>query len=381
MRTFMNGRFIGAVFLILGTCIGGSMLALPMATAQEGIVRTLVIMLVAWFMMTAGAFALLRVNLKLPENSNLISMAQATLGRVGAVITWLTTLILLYTLLSAYISSGEDLLATLFEQIHITTPMWLNAVLFTAILGFVIFQGISLVDYVNRGLMGSKLLICSILIILLIPFSHLKNLSFQHISGTSSAMTCITAFGYACIIPSIRSYLNSNKQKLYWAILLGSLIPLVFYLAWILVVQATIPTASGLAIMNATSAHPLKAMLEALIYHANNAGINILTSIFTSICVLTSFLGVALSLSDFLSDGMKIKKQHPTGGLLIASLTLIPPLGVVLISPTIFLKALNYAGILCVLLLFVIPLLMAASLLFQKYKSATLQEENARIGE
>jgi tyrosine-specific transport protein len=375
----MNGRFVGAVFLILGTCIGGSMLALPMATAQEGIVRTLVIMLGAWLMMTAGAFALLRVNLKLPENSNLISMAQATLGRIGALITWLATLTLLYTLLSAYISSGEDLLATIFEQIHITTPLWLNAVLFTAILGLIIFRGISLVDYVNRGLMGSKLLICSILILLLIPFSHLKNLSFQHISGTSSAMTCITAFGYACIVPSIRSYLNSNKQKLYWAILLGSIIPLVFYLAWIFVVQATIPTASSLAVMNATSAHPLKAMLEALIHHANNTGINILTSIFTSICVLTSFLGVALSLSDFLSDGMKIKKEHPTGSLLIAGLTLIPPLSVVLISPAIFLKALNYAGILCVLLLFVIPLLMSASLLLQKYKSATLQEENARI--
>src|SRR5262245_61253497 len=103
----MNSRFIGAVFLILGTCIGGSMLALPLATAREGIMMTLVVMISAWIMMTAGAFAILRVNLRLPENSNLISMAKATLGKTGAIVTWVTSLMLLYTLLSAYISSGQ----------------------------------------------------------------------------------------------------------------------------------------------------------------------------------------------------------------------------------------------------------------------------------
>lgn len=367
----MNSRFIGAVFLILGTCIGGSMLALPMATAQEGVVRTAIIMLGAWAMMTVGAFALLKVNLKLPENSNLISMANATLGKTGAIVTWGITLILLYTLLSAYISSGEDLLAAIFDQMHLATPMWLNAILFTGILGLIVFKGIKLVDYVNRGLMSSKLLICLLLILLLIPFSQVKNLSFQHLSGGDSAiMTCITAFGYACIIPSIRSYLNSHTKKLYWAILLGGLIPLMFYLAWIFVVQATIPTTSGLNVLYST-AHPLKGMVEQLVHQVNNTGINILTNVFTSICVLTSFLGVALSLFDFLSDGIKAN-SNKISGWVIAVLTLTPPLVIVLLFPAIFLKALNYAGILCVILLFVMPLLMAFSMRMQKNKQVSV---------
>ncbi len=365
----MNGKFIGAVFLILGTCIGGSMLALPIATAQDSVTKIFILMLTAWLMMAIGAFALLKVNLKLPENSNLVSMAQMTLGKAGAIITWVVTLLLLYTLLSAYISSGEDLLGAIFSEIHLQPPMWLNAVIFTTILGYIIFRGINLVDYVNRGLMGTKLLVCLVLILLLIPFSHAKNLLFHSISGGSSALTCMTAFGYATILPSIRSYLNSHRTKLYWATLLGGLIPLVLYLAWIFVVQATIPANGGLSTIYASSTHPLKAMVEALIHQGNNTSLSILTNVFTSICVLTSFLGVALSLSDFLSDGIKVNKQQKGGAAIISCLTLGPPLIIVLISPAIFLKALNYAGILCIILLFIMPLLMAGSLFLRTHFS------------
>jgi tyrosine-specific transport protein len=356
----MNGRFFGAVFLILGTCIGGSMLALPMATASEGFGRTVVVMLGSWIMMTAGAFALLRVNLQLPENSNLVSMSRATLGKTGAILTWIVTLFLLYTLLSAYISGGEDLLATIFDSFHINSPMWLNAVIFTGVLGLIVFKGINTVDYVNRGLMSTKLLVCFALIILLIPFTAAKHLSFQHLGTNSSMMTCITAFGYASIVPSVRTYLKSDSRKLHWAILLGGLIPLVCYLAWILVVQSTISTVPTLTNLYSTS-HPLKDMIETLIAQVNNRDIHILTNVFTSICVLTSFLGVALSLSDFLADGIKLKKVGK--GLSInMGLTLLPPLFIVLLFPAIFLKALNYAGILCVILLFVMPIIMIIAL-------------------
>jgi tyrosine-specific transport protein len=364
----MRSRFLGAVFLILGTCIGGSMLALPMATASEGVVRTVVIMLGAWAMMTVGAFALLKVNLKLPENSNLISMARATLGKTGAVCTWVITLVLLYTLLSAYISSGEDLLSTIFDSLHIASPMWLNGVLFTGFLGIIVFKGIQIVDYVNRGLMSTKLLACFILIILLIPFASMKHLSFQHLGGDSSMMTCITAFGFASIVPSVRTYLKSDSRKLYWAVFLGGLIPLICYLAWIFAVQATIPTAPGLSDLYST-AHPLKTMIETLIGHVNNTYIHVLTNVFTSICVLTSFLGVALSLSDFLADGFKLKKEK-SGLFINAALTLLPPLVIVLLFPAIFLKALNYAGILCVILLFAMPIIMHLTQVLQRSKQA-----------
>ena len=76
-----------------------------------------------------------------------------------------------------------------------------------------------------------------------------------------------------------------------------------------------------------------------------------------SICALTSFLGVALAMVDFLSDGTKINKQSSKGWMVYA-LAFIPPTIIVLLAPNIFIKALSYAGICCVVLLVLLPVLM-----------------------
>src|SRR3989338_2511861 len=95
----MLSKLIGGIFLIIGTCIGAGMLALPTATAAGGFFHTLFFMLGAWFLMTVGALYILEVNLRLPEHTNFISMARVTLGRGGAVVTWIFYLLLLYSLL------------------------------------------------------------------------------------------------------------------------------------------------------------------------------------------------------------------------------------------------------------------------------------------
>src|SRR3990167_3617578 len=106
---FMDFKLIGSILLIVGTSIGAGMLALPIATAQLGFMGSLILLFACWFIMTAGAFTILEVNLWLPQNSNLISMARATIGPWGQIIAWVTYLLLLYSLLCAYIAGGSDL--------------------------------------------------------------------------------------------------------------------------------------------------------------------------------------------------------------------------------------------------------------------------------
>lgn len=71
----------------------------------------------------------------------------------------------------------------------------------------------------------------------------------------------------------------------------------------------------------------------------------------------TSFLSVSLSLSDFLADGLKVQKQGG-GNFLIYTLTFGPPLLIVLFYPDVFLRSLSYAGISCLILMMLLPLLM-----------------------
>jgi len=74
--------------------------------------------------------------------------------------------------------------------------------------------------------------------------------------------------------------------------------------------------------------------------------------------MLTSFLGVSLSLSDFLADGMKVSKTGSRWYIVYIA-TFLPPLIVVWFYPGAFITALSYAGILCVILLILLPALMA----------------------
>ncbi|WP_328287250.1 aromatic amino acid transport family protein, partial [Legionella pneumophila] len=104
----INSKLIGGILLIVGTSIGGGMLALPVSTAEVGFTNSLFFLFFCWLVMTAGALLILEVNLRLPAGSNMISMAKSTLGLPGQVIAWITYLLLLYTLLAAYISGGSD---------------------------------------------------------------------------------------------------------------------------------------------------------------------------------------------------------------------------------------------------------------------------------
>ncbi|MCH8907600.1 MAG: tryptophan/tyrosine permease, partial [Candidatus Heimdallarchaeota archaeon] len=71
---------------------------------------------------------------------------------------------------------------------------------------------------------------------------------------------------------------------------------------------------------------------------------------FSSVCILTSFLGVSLCVFDFLADGLKLKKKGRQGVGVLAA-TFIPPTMVVLFYPGIFISALGYAGAAIVLLI------------------------------
>lgn len=358
----MDFKLLGSILLIVGTSIGAGMLALPIATAQLGFLGSLVLLVACWFVMTAGALLILEVNLWLPQNSNLISMARATIGPFGQLIAWATYLLLLYSLLCAYIAGGSDLLHNLLLASGIQMPAFIAAILFVCFFGIIVFLGIRAVDYTNRGLMFVKLGAYLLLILLITPFISLEKLQQGHLQSITSAtaiMVTITSFGYAAIVPSLRIYFDGDIKKLKMAIFIGSMIPLICYIIWDAAIMGIVPLTGEHSLMailhSSNSTSDLVNTLNAMV--ANEA-VTIFVKIFTSICVVTSFLGVALCLTDFLADGFHVEKE----GLFnigIHVLTFLPPLLIVLFFPHVFINALTYAGVYCVILLILLPAWMA----------------------
>lgn len=358
----MNLKLIGGILLVTGTCIGAGMLALPVATAQDSLLSSTMLMLVCWFIMTIGALYLLETNLRFPPGINMVNMAKRTMGKAGAAVAWLTTLLLFYSLLSAYITGGMQVTQAWIHtvlNIHVSSP--LSALIFTILLGWVVLRGVHAVVSSNRALMILKGGAMVLLIFAIFPHAQWQNATFGDSNHILNAATVvITSFGFANIIPSLRPYFQEDIASLKKAVIFGSLVPLVIYLLWIFAVHSALPPSGPLSLMAMQESGNASSQLASSLITVTQSGvITLLAHIFTSICVLTSFLGVGLILSDFLEDSTGVSKKTTKGLCFNASLTFILPTLIAMFYPKAFITALSYAGIICVVLLMLLPILMA----------------------
>jgi tyrosine-specific transport protein len=352
----MNAKMIGGILLIVGTTIGGGMLALPIVMAQGGFWGAAFLLIASWLVMTFSAFLILEVNLWMPMNSNIILMAKRTLGRPAEVVAWICYLLLFYCLLAAYIAGGSDILHGFIGS----TSSALDAILFTLILGAIVYCGIRIIDYANRGLMFIKLFAFVFLALLIAPHVQMAQLNAGQIKYLVPAVTVVmTSYGFSTIIPSLRVYFNNDVKKLRTVIIIGSMIPLVCYITWVGIIFGGIPMDGDYGLMSIVHAeHSTLALNEALIHQMQTPTITLLIQVFTSICVATSFLGVSLCVVDFLADGFRLEKIG-WEKVILHTITFLPPLLIAIIYPTAFIVGLRGAGICLTILIVLLPALMA----------------------
>lgn len=356
----MNTKFIGGILLIVGTSIGAGMLALPVANAALGFWPSSLMLVFCWALMTTGAFFILEVSLCMPPGSHMVSMAYQTLGRSGLIIAWLSYLFLLYTLLSAYISGGADVMASLLALVSIEIKEWQASSLFALGFGMVVYGGILHVDYANRVLMFAKLGVYLLLVILISPYVKPLKLSEGNVQYLgSSLMILITSFGFAIIVPNLRDYFDNDVKTLKKVVFIGSLIPLICYLIWDAIIIGTLPTAGEHSLASLRfDEHTTSSLAKMLSATVHNPMISNFFQFFTSVCMLTAFLGVSLCLNTFLADGLKMTQKGKEGKLLFL-LTFCPPLSIVIFYPGAYIHALSYAGFFCVILLLLLPTFMS----------------------
>ncbi len=358
----MNKKIIGSVLMLLGTCIGAGMLAIPIASAHESFNMNIFLLVISWLIMTIGAFAVLEVNLWHKPGSNLISMAQSTLGAWGKVATWLLYLLLMYSLICAYLAGASDIVQALLGYMHIIVARWLATVIALVLLGSIVIRGVAAVDMTNRGLMSLKLLAFILLVAAIMPHMHVNILGQGNHSFRNNAfLVMFTSFGYATSIPTVREYLNTDRKTMKWIVLAGSTLPLIIFMMWLFAIQGLIPRAGANGLLAISKSGDTNSMLMASISYMLHAHwLGYIAKLFISICAITSFLGVSISLTDFISDGIK-KTKKGIDGIIVHTISFLPPLIIVLLAPGIFIKALAYAGIWCIILLIIMPLLMLYS--------------------
>ena len=369
------GSLFKGSLLVAGTAIGGGMLALPVLTSLGGFVPSLFIYFLCWAFMVCTGLLMLEATQKMDDGANLVTMAEKTLGKPGKAASWVLYIFLFYSLSLAYLVGCGGLFFDVMS-LFVNIPVWAGPVVFLVIFAPIVYMGAQVVSKMNAWLMLGWGIFFIAFIIIGYQYVNLENLRDKNwILSLRALPIAFTAFAYQGVVPSLKTYLHGDLLKTRKSIIYGTLIALCAYIIWQWLILGIIPTngPGGLAMAidnGETAVEPLKNVLK-------NPYVYIIGQCFAFCALVTSFLGVALGLKDFLADGLGVKKT-PKGRLFLCSLMFIPVLLLAFAFPHVFLNALDFAGGFgCALLLGLMPILMAWS---NRYKLGHLENQQVPGG-
>ncbi|HLB53078.1 MAG TPA: aromatic amino acid transport family protein [Chlamydiales bacterium] len=354
-KNLVPGSLFGGMLLVVGCCIGAGMLALPVLIGLAGFFPSLLMLIAAWAFMTYTGCLLIEVNGWFEGPVNLLSMVKEGLGKTAYGIAWATYLLLFYSLLVAYVSASGAIFSSILQALfHIQISDQMASLIFTLLLGWIIYLGTGTVDLVNRFLMIGLITAYVALIAVGIMKVEPHNLAHIHFGKLFLSLpVLVVSFGFQNLVPSLITYMREDLQRVKHAIVGGSFIVLIIYLLWCLVILGVVPPEQLADYYNqgkeATSA--LTSTTSPFLINSSR--------LFAFFAIITSFLPIGLTLAHFLADGFHVIPTRQKMRWLVL-LTIVPPLLLGLFYPTFFFKALSFAGGICAMILFgIFPVAMA----------------------
>lgn len=320
-----RGRVISAMFLVAGTCIGGGMLALPVVTGVGGFWPSIFVMSLCWIAMTLTALLLLEVSLWMEEGAHVITMTTRLLGIPGRVVSWCLYLFICYASIVAYTAGGGSQMARAIEY-YTNYPIsheWASLI-FLIVFGVVVDCGSIVVGRVNAVLFVAMIVSYFVLVGMGVDEVNSEHFLHQRWSQAWWAIPLtLTTFSFQTMVPSLTPYLHKHVSALRWAIVGGTSITMLIYVIWQWLILGIVPAEGehSLALALQQGESPTQFLRE----HVEGQWIYIIAEYFAFFAIVTSFLGIALGLFDFLADGLKIKKEG-WGKLALGSLIIIPSL-------------------------------------------------------
>ena len=335
-------KTVGSTLLVAGTMIGAGMLAMPLTSAGIGFGFTLVLLLGLWALLTFSALLFVELYQTADSDAGIGTLAELYFGKVGRIIATAVLIIFLYALIAAYISGGGSLLKDLLPE---SFGDKVSILLFTVIFGSFIVIGTHSVDKINRVLFFVMLAAFAVVLSLMLPEIKFDNLMATPIDNAliiSASPVFFTAFGFHGSIPSLNKYLDGNVKALRISILAGSAITLCAYILWQMSTHGLLTQNEFLQILKDDAT--LNGLVKATLAITGSNIIAGAVKLFSTLALVTSFLGVGLGLLECIEDLLKRSFNISAGRISLGLMTFIPPLVFALFYPEGFILALGYAG-------------------------------------
>jgi tyrosine-specific transport protein len=343
-NTSNKSELVSAIFLVAGTCIGAGMLALPLATGMSGLLPSLFMLVVTWALMTATALLFLEVGLWLPKGAHIISMSEKILGRPGKIFSWILYLFISYSSIIAY-TAGVGLQVQTFMQPYFPFEITREIASFTFVTLFtgIVYVGSHFLGRINSllffGLMATFIILVGFGVDEVSPSRFLyQNWKFSCIG----IPYLLTTFSFHAMVPSLIPFLERNVSALRRAVIGGTVLALVIFVIWECLILGAVPVEGDNGLIQGFI-HGEKPVTQFLAEHVKGSFVAQIAEFFAFFAMTTSFLGFAMGLMDFLSDGTGIEKKGK-GRILISLLIALPTALIATRFERMFLLAINASG-------------------------------------
>lgn len=324
MGQMKNQNLIGSL-LFAGTLVGAGILGLPYALSQSGFIGGTVIFVVGTFFAWLTSIYVGRLVYMQDSESSLYSIFRSHLG---ANIGYLTLAGILFSSYGAMIAYPLAI-GTTFQSLF-NIPMWLGAVLFLAILSFLLTRTPGNSNMFNAVITTVLVLLLVWVMYKSIPAIETNNFLFfkpGEIFGASGII--IFAFAGHIVIPTVLYYIKTNSKQGMRVLQFGFFLVAALYFFFFVV---------SIGVMG-NSVTPVATI--GLSGHVS-VTVALVGQTFAGLAILTSAYGIGISLKLTFQDLFKMKSI--TSILLIIIPVLLFDIYLSKMEGDAFTDVLNYAG-------------------------------------
>jgi len=313
--------FSNAVALLLGTTIGAGIFGIPYVFAKAGFLIGVLNLLILGMVVLVVNLSIGEVALRTKKRHMMAGYAQKYLGKVGKYVMTLSVILGIFGAMIAYLIGEGEALSAIFGGI----PIWYSLIFFLLMIPIIWFD---LNAVAKSDKLVNRILFTIILFICLAAFSSINVENLKPFDFTKFLLpygVVLFAMVGASAVPEMEGELIREKKKLKNAIIIGTVVPLLIYFLFSLVVV-------GVTGLNTTEV--------ATIGLGNALGryMIILGNIFASLAMATSFISLGLAMK------WMWRYDYEMSNVLSWSLTCFIPLAIFLAGARSFIEVIGITG-------------------------------------
>ena len=328
---FAHHKMWMAVSTLVGTIIGAGILGMPYAIAKVGFFYGLILTVLIGISFLFLNLFLGEIVLRTKTQHQLTGYAEKYLGSAGKKAMTFVMLVSIYGALTAYLIGEGQALHTI---VQMGSPL-LWTLLFFIVGVFIVCKGVKATGKAEAVLVA--LLILMVILIGIFSFRNLGDQDFLHRDLSQILLTygvIIFAFTGSAAIPEMQEVLGKEKKKMKKAIIIGSLVPILIYLLFTVVIMSLV----GIEQFELLQPNERIATVALSIYSSPILGI--FANLLAVLTMFTSFLTLSLALIEVYHYDYALPPKFSL------VLTFIFPLLIVIFGLTTFMGVLGVTGVL-----------------------------------